>query len=267
MALCRYLHESLGLKIEPDNLHVTRGSSMALYLSSYVTLQKGDKVIVGETNYLNANLIFCERGAELIRVPVDGQGLVIDRIEEILRHNKIRAIYLTPHHHYPTTVTLSIERRIRLLELADRYELVVFEDDYDYDFHYKSSPILPLAAHDRSGNIIYLGSFSKSISTGFRLGCVVAPKAVIQEINQLRWIIDTQGDNVFELAFAQLLEDGTIKRHLKKAPKIYHRRRDFFCKTLQEELGHLLSFSIPDGGMAIWTKFHPTLTCKRWLIG
>ncbi|MGV3541392.1 MAG: PLP-dependent aminotransferase family protein [Rufibacter sp.] len=257
--LCRHLHETRGLKIEPDNLHVTRGSSMALYLSSYVTLQPCDKVLVGQTNYHNANLIFQERGAELVRVPVDEQGLVINEVERVLKKQKIRAIYLTPHHHYPTTVTLSIERRLKLLQLAAQYELVVFEDDYDYDFHYKSSPILPLAAHDRTGNILYLGSFSKTISTGFRLGYIVAPKAVIKEINQVRWIIDTQGDNVFELAFAQLLEDGTIQRHIKKAQKVYHRRRDYFCKTLQEELGHALSFTVPDGGMAIWAEFNPDI--------
>lgn len=256
-ALCHYLHESRGLKINKENLHISRGSSMALFLSSYVTLTRGDKVLVGETNYALANQIFTERGAQLVRVPVDHQGLLIDQVEEILRKTKIRAIYLTPHHHYPTTVTLSIERRMKLLQLAYQYELVVFEDDYDYDFHYKSSPILPLAAHDRRGNIIYLGSFSKNISTGFRLGYIVAPPQVIKQIDHLRRIIDTQGDNIFELAFAHLLEDGTIKRHVKKAQKIYHKRRDFFCRTLQEELGHAISFHVPDGGMALWAKFNP----------
>ncbi len=144
---------------------------------------------------------------------------------------------------------------MRLLELAAKYGFAILEDDYDYDFHYTSSPILPLASADYYGSVIYVGSFCKTIAPGIRIGFMVAPQNLIQQAVRLRRIIDRQGEHLLEEGMANLLKNGDITRHLKKANKIYHERRDMMCDLLQHHLGQYVSFKIPDGGFAIWMRY------------
>lgn len=257
--LARYLHDSRGIPATPEHIFTTRGSVMAIYLLTQILLAPGDRVAVGQTNYRTANLIFENRRAHLLPIPVDDQGIDVEVLAEQCRLQPVRMIYVTPHHHHPTTVTLSAERRIRLLQLAEEFGFIILEDDYDYDFHYASSPILPLASADATGMVVYVGSFTKSIAPAFRVGYVVAPPNLIDELGYVRRIIDRQGDTVLEQAIAEMLAEGDIQRHLKKAQKIYHHRRDTFCKLLCENLGDAVSFTVPDGGLAVWTKFAPEI--------
>jgi GntR family transcriptional regulator/MocR family aminotransferase len=257
--LSEHLNLTRGLHTHADNLLLTRGSQMGIYLSAMAMLSPGDKMIVGATNYFTADATFRNAGAQLIRVPVDDWGLSVNHIREVCRQQRIRAVYVTSHHHHPTTVTLCADRRIRLLSLAEEFGFAIIEDDYDYDYHYNSSPILPLLSADTKGMVIYIGSLSKAIAPAIRLGYVVAPANFIHELSQLRRIVDRQGDPIMEQTIAELMHEGAIKRHLKKALKAYHQRRDFFCEVLQSSLGDAIDFKIPDGGMAIWGRFDPKL--------
>jgi GntR family transcriptional regulator/MocR family aminotransferase len=142
-----------------------------------------------------------------------------------------------------------------LLELAMKYRFAILEDDYDYDFHYSSSPVLPLASADYYGSVIYVGSFCKTIAPGIRIGFVAAPQNLILQLAKLRRMIDRQGEQLLEEALANLLKNGDIGRHLKKSNKIYHERRDLFCGLLREHLGDHISFKIPDGGFAVWLQY------------
>jgi GntR family transcriptional regulator/MocR family aminotransferase len=253
--LAAYLQQSRGLAVSAESICITRGSVMGIHLAARLICQPGDAVVVGNTNYLAANLIFRHLGTTLLKVPVDTDGISVDHIEQLCRQKPIRLLYVTPHHHYPTTVTLSAERRIRLLQLASEYGFAIIEDDYDYDFHYASSPILPLASADTQGMVVYVGSLTKAIAPAFRVGYLVAPQNLIEEAGYLRRIMDRQGDSVLEQAMAELIAEGELKRHLKKAQKLYHQRRDIFCQLLQEQLGEVISFKVPDGGMAVWATF------------
>jgi GntR family transcriptional regulator/MocR family aminotransferase len=176
-------------------------------------------------------------------------------VEKLCQKKAIRMLYVIPHHHHPTTVTLTPERRIHLLELAARYAFAIIEDDYDYDFHYAGKPMMPMASHDRNGNVIYIGALSKSLAPAIRVGFIVAPAAFIRTATYLRKSIDTQGDSLVENAIAELYKDGTIVRHIKRSVKLYKDRRDHFCQLLRQELGGAVSFGIPEGGMSVWTNF------------
>src|SRR5436853_4501774 len=145
-----------------------------------------------------------QAGIKFINVPVDEEGIDVDAVERVCRRKKIRALYVTSHHHYPTTVTLSASRRMKLLQLAEQYGFIIIEDDYDYEFHYESSPILPLASVDRNGMVVYIGSFSKTLSPGIRVGYIAAPPDLIHELGKVRQIIDAQGDPVLEEVVAEL---------------------------------------------------------------
>lgn len=262
-AMTDYLRESRGLPIDLDNVLITRGTMMAIHLAVQCIVQPGEVVVVGKVSYTSCNLIIRQSGANLVTVPVDEHGIDVEAIEELCQKTPVRMVYVTPHHQHPTTVIMPAERRVRLLQLAKKYSFCILEDDYDYDFHYNSNPILPLAAADTNQNVVYVGSLSKVFSPALRIGYVVAPKEVIEAMANLRRIIDRQGDNLLESAVAVLFRDGEMRRHLKKAQKIYHYRRDLFCEMLKTELGNVLEFSKPTGGLAVWARFDPAFPLSK----
>ncbi|MCH2195974.1 PLP-dependent aminotransferase family protein [Kordia sp.] len=252
--LVDYLNSTRGLHITKDNILITRGSQMGIWLSSQLLLEKEDVIIVGNTNYGSADSTFLNRNAIIKRVSVDMDGIVTEEIEKLCKQQPIKAVYVTSHHHHPTTVTLSAKRRIHLLNLAKRYHFAIIEDDYDYDFNYNHAPILPLASHDANGNVIYIGSVCKTVAPVFRVGYLIASKEFVAEAAKLRGFVDRQGDALLELTFASFIKSGDLDRHIRKVLKTYKQRRDLFCKLLKEELSDFFEFEIPKGGMAVWAK-------------
>ena len=262
ITLASYLNKTRGLNIHKDNVLITRGSQMGIYLSSKLLLNDDDLVIVGQTNYGSADTTFLQRTLKLTRVSVDENGLVTDEIEQICMVKTIKAVYVTSHHHHPTTVTLSAERRIHLLNLAKKYSFAIIEDDYDYDFNYKHSPILPLASHDTNGNVIYIGSVCKTVAPVFRIGYIIAPKEFIAEAANQRRFIDRQGDALLELTFENFIKSGDLDRHIKKVMKVYKARRDLFCKLLKDLFSDVFTFDKPKGGMAVWLTLNKKYSWK-----
>lgn len=253
--LSKYLSDTRGMSINKENVLITRGSQMGLYIILNILLDKGDAVVVGDTSYDAADWTVLQYGGTLTRVEVDEYGLNIEKLEAVLKAKDIKAVYITPHHHFPTTVTLSTERRIQLLDLALKYNFAIIEDDYDYDFHYSSSPLLPLASLNHHEHVIYIGSFSKIFAPALRIGYVVASARIINELGKIRRIIDRQGDPVLEHVMSLAIETGELQRHLKKTLKIYQSRRDLFCHLLAKHFSEIVTFKAPEGGMAIWTRF------------
>jgi GntR family transcriptional regulator/MocR family aminotransferase len=235
---------------------------MGIYLSSKLLLQKDDIIIVGETNYGSADTNFLQRKANLVRVSVDENGLTINEIEQICKKTSIKAVYVTSHHHHPTTVTLSAERRIHLLNLAQKYNFAIIEDDYDYDFNYEHSPILPLASHDTNGNVIYIGSICKTVAPVFRVGYLIAHENFVNEAANQRRFIDRQGDALLELTFEDFIKNSDLDRHIKKVMKVYKARRDLFCTLLKENFKDVFTFEIPKGGMAVWLTLNKKYSWK-----
>jgi GntR family transcriptional regulator/MocR family aminotransferase len=194
---------------------------------------------------------------------MDDNGIDTEKITEICKRENVRGIYIIPHHHYPTTVTLSPERRIKMLSLAKKYNFIIIEDDYDYDFHYSSAPYLPMASYSHDGRVIYIGSLSKCFSSALRLGFIVAPDDLINAVTHLRKTIDIRGDILMEHSLAGLFETGEIQRHLRKSIKIYKERRDYMCAQIDTYLKNYVSYQVPSGGMAIWIKFKPDYLVER----
>lgn len=253
-AIASFLSGTRGLNITADNVLLSRGAQMSIYMVAAMILKPGSMVIVGEPNYFMANMIFEQFGATLVKVPVDENGIDVEGIERICVKKKPSLMYIIPHHHHPTTVTLSANRRMKLLQLVSHYNIPVIEDDYDYDFHYSGNPILPLASGSHGGNVIYIGSLTKFLTPTLRVGYMAAPANFIQQAAQLKLMIDIRGDSLLEEALATLSANGDIQRHLKKSVKLYHQRRDMFCDLLQQELKGIVSFTKPQGGMAVWVK-------------
>ncbi|MFT3904297.1 MAG: PLP-dependent aminotransferase family protein [Niabella sp.] len=258
-ALSEYLNETRGLKTTVKNILSVRGTLMGINLVCNGLVNAGDVIVSGVPGWQRAEHNFLHAKAKHLTIPVDENGLAVDELRKICRKRKVRMVYVTPHHHYPTTVSLRIDRRLELLRLANEYGFIIFEDDYDFDFHYKHRPLLPLASADENGMVIYCGSFSKSFSPAFRMGYLVAAENVIEHLANVRVLLDRQGDHILDNAMAELLQDGTIQRYLRKALPIYEERRNYFCDLLSKELTDIVTFSVPEGGMTVWTEFDKSI--------
>lgn len=261
--LATKLSESRGLPITPENILVTRGATMGIYLAASVLTVPGDEIIVGEPSYPGANEVFRQLGLTLNRIPVDEEGIDTTEIERICKKKNIKFIYAIPHHHHPTTVTLPPKRRTQLLQLALNYNFAILEDDYDYDFHYASQPLMPMASLDQHGSVVYIGTLTKTLVPSIRIGFMAAPKNFIKHATYIRKAVDFQGDSLLELAIAELYNDGTISRHIKKSVKVYRERRNHFCALLQKELGKFVTFKKPNGGMSVWVEFNKDIDLKK----
>ncbi|MGJ1228269.1 PLP-dependent aminotransferase family protein [Sphingobacterium siyangense] len=255
-SLCNFLNQTRGLDIRLENILSTRGAQMAIYLAASLIIKPGDKVIVCEPSYLFANMVFERLGAELIHVPIDSFGMNTDVVEDVLKNNQVKLIYVIPHHHHPTTVTMSVERRNHLLQIIKKHQIAVIEDDYDYDFQYQYDPYLPLASGDHEGNIVYIGSLTKVLGAPYRLGYIVAAEKFITAVAANKILIDLKGDILTEHLVSGLIEQGELTRLIQKANKLYRQRCDLLSGLLNTELRDIVNVNKPNGGMALWVKFN-----------
>ncbi|WP_326984651.1 PLP-dependent aminotransferase family protein [Chryseobacterium sp. MYb264] len=253
-AIVQMLNHHRGLHTDENSMCITRGSQMAMYLTAQSLIEKNDIVLVENPGYRPAWKAFEKAGATLLPVRVDEDGLMIEDVIHYLKiHKNIKAIYTTPHHQYPTTVTLSLQRRLELIKLSNEYGFTIIEDDYDNEFHFGYRPVLPLASFTELQNYVYIGTMSKVVAPALRIGYLISNNQdFIKKVGDLRKIIDVQGDTIMEQAVLQLIQDGTIKRHLKKALNYYRSKRDFTAQKLQEFLKNKADYSMPEGGMAFW---------------
>ena len=263
-ALASMLASTRALSIGPDDVMVTRGSQMALMLAARAVLRAGDTVAVEAFGYRPAWEAFRAAGAKVVPVAIDGEGVDVEALKRLSASTPLRAIYLTPHHQYPTTVSLKAARRLALLALARARRIAIFEDDYDHEFHYEGRPVLPLASADHGGLVIYIGTLSKVLAPGLRIGYVVAAPAVLRNVAALRSLLDIQGDLPTEAAVAALIEDGEVQRHIARVRRIYAARREILATSLQRTFGDGIDFTLAPGGMAIWANLEPAADVDSW---
>lgn len=263
-ALAAMLASHRGLPLTAQDVVVTEGSQMGLDLVARALLRPGDVVAVEALGYPPAWSTFAQTGARLVGVTVDRGGLSIDALEALLAKERVRMVYVTPHHQYPTTVTLSAERRLALLELARKHRVAVVEDDYDHEFHYEGRPVLPLASADLHGVVLHVGTLSKVLAPGLRVGYVVAPAPVRARLVALRQHAVRQGVSAMEMAIADLLEEGELQRHARRMRRVYARRREVLRGALAESLGDVLTVQPSGGAMALWARAPRGFDLEAW---
>ncbi|TWR31428.1 PLP-dependent aminotransferase family protein [Mucilaginibacter pallidiroseus] len=251
--LSNYLNLTRGLRISPANLLCTSSKEMGLYLIAQLLLSAGDTVVVGELGHFGANMVFQNAGASLKTIPVDEEGICTDHLAKLCERTTVRMVYVNSQHHYPTTVTLGASRRMELLNLAGKYGFIIIEDDHDFEFQYGRSVSMPLASADNNGMVVYLGTFGNSLAPGFRTGFIVAPQNLIHELQKHLLLMDKKENVIAELVLGEMIEEGNIHRHLKKTLKIYQQRRDALCQILEDNFKDTVSFTKPDGGLALWS--------------
>ncbi|MGF6757441.1 PLP-dependent aminotransferase family protein [Paraburkholderia sp. GAS42] len=253
-AIASMLKSHRGLAVEPENVCLTRGSQMAIFLTTRTLVTPGQRVALEELSYPPVVGAFTMTGASVCPVRLDAEGIDVDHLEYLCKQEAISSIYLTPQHQYPTTVTLSPERRLKLLSIAEQYKFSIIEDDYDNEFNFDAKPLPAIAGFSLS-NTVYVGSFSKMLAPSFRLGYIVASKPTIDAMAKQIVTFDRHGDMATEAAVADLMETGELQRHIRRARNIYRSRREGFVALLRSHFEDRIRFVVPEGGLAMWVEF------------
>ncbi|MEP5256217.1 MAG: PLP-dependent aminotransferase family protein [Winogradskyella arenosi] len=261
--LCNYLNATRGFHIDAKNLINTRSTEMSLYMVSQLLIKQDDLVLVGQLSNYASNMIFQQAGATIRTIPVDEEGLDVDYIRKHFVKHSVRCVYVCANRDYPTTVTLSAKRRLELLALAKTFGFAIIEDDYDYDFQFDGSAMLPMASANTHGMVIYLGKLGQSLFPSFHTGFVVAPENFISEAKNYLQLLDKQGDLIQEQMLSELISEGEIYRLKKKNIVTYKERRDSLCRYLNFYFEGILTWNIPSGGLAIWLRFKETISLVK----
>lgn len=243
-AVAGYLSVTRSIQAEPEDILVTNGMQQAVDLVARVLIESGDCVAVEDPGYQPPRMLFESMGAEVVGVPVDAEGLVIESIP-----NRAKIVYVTPSHQYPLGVALSLRRRMALVEWAARRNAVILEDDYDTAFADAGKALEPLHTIDRDGRVVYVGSFSKVLLPTLRLGFLVAPPSLREALRSAKFVTDWHTALPGQLALAGFIEEGGLARHVRKMARIYRERREVIRAILSEELQPWLEPFSSAGGM------------------
>ncbi|MBK5721807.1 PLP-dependent aminotransferase family protein [Dysgonomonas sp. Marseille-P4677] len=254
-AVSQMLNFNKGMSTSPDEICITRGSQMAFFLTAHCHIKPKDVVLVENPGYRPAWEAFKHAGAELIPINIDREGIDVTAIKSILKKTQVKAIYLTPHHQYPTTVTLALSRRLELIELSNLYGFTIIEDDYDSDFYFGKRPIPPICSHKELNSFVYVSTLSKLISPSVRIGYLYSNINIIKKVAELRKIVDMQSDTIMEQSILELINSGDVRRHRKRASNYYQNKRDVFEKLLDKYLKGKATYNMPEGGLAVWLSF------------
>lgn len=226
--IASWVSRSRGVLATPSQVLVTSGAQQAFDLVASTLLPRGAVVAIEDPGYPQARRAFERHGARLVPVPVDHDGMVVDAIP-----GDADAVYVTPSHQSPTGVTMIGARRRALLARAAELDLLVIEDDYDTEFRYVDRPLEPLQRLDRSGRVVYVGTFSKTLSPSLRLGFVVTDATRIGRLCATRSVVDAQPPHITQAALAELIARGAFDRHLRRARRRYQPRHALVARLLQ----------------------------------
>ncbi|MFL7893163.1 MAG: PLP-dependent aminotransferase family protein [Anaerolineales bacterium] len=250
-----------GIKITPDNVLITSGSQQALDLLGKILIDPGDRILVESPTYLAAIQAWNAYGAEFITVPMDNDGMNTDYLEEALRAGP-KFIYVLPNFQNPTGVTLSMERRQKLIELADQYGVPVVEDDPYGQLRYEGEHLPSIVVLDSQfrddgtpcyrGNVIYLSTFSKTLAPGLRLGWVIAPPEVIRKLIQAKQGADLHTSTFNQFVAHEVSRGGFLDRHIHLIREVYGKRRDVMLAAMDRYFPAGVDWTYPQGGLFLW---------------
>jgi 2-aminoadipate transaminase len=250
-----------GIRVEPDNILITSGSQQALDLIGKIFINPGDRPLVEKPTYVGALQAWHAYQAEYLTIALDDQGLQTDALEAALRAGP-KFMYVLPNFHNPAGVTLALERRQRVVELAGRYGVPLIEDDPYGQLRYEGEHLPPLVVLDGqlqtlsgmpySGNVVYLSTFSKTLAPGLRLGWVVAPTDVIQRLVQAKQGADLHTSTFAQMVAFEVARGGFLDRHVRCIRSVYRERRDAMLTALQQYCPSHVHWTTPQGGLFLW---------------
>ncbi len=261
-----------GVVVKAENILITASSQQALDLVAKLLINRGEHVLVESPTYLGAMQAFNVFGPEYMPVPTDDEGLRPETLEAILPAGP-KFMYILPNFHNPAGITLSLNRRCRIVELADRWGVPIVEDDPYGKLRYEGEHLPPLITLDaqnlktvddyREGNVIYLSTFSKTLAPGLRLGWIAAPPDAIAKLCQLKQGADLHTSTFTQMVAYEVARDGFLEKHVEKIRNVYGERRDIMLEALAEYLPSEVSWTHPAGGLFLWVRLPQGMDSSR----
>ncbi len=256
-----------GIVTSPEEILITHGSQQGLDLLARLFVDPGVTVVVEDPSYVGGLQAFNSYQARYLVVPTDTEGMQVDLLEELLskRHPSPRLIYVLPNFQNPSGVTLSLERRKRLLELSYRHGIPILEDDPYGELRYEGESLPSLKSLDTEGSVIYLGTFSKILVPGLRLGWVAGSRDVIQGLVKGKQAADLHTNSLSQRATYRVCSTGMVDRHVETMRPVYRERRDAMLRALAGRFPEGTTWSHPQGGLFLWTRLPDGVDTKEML--
>ncbi len=248
-AIAAYLGVSRGVRCTPEQVIVVSGSQQALELAARVLLDPGDQVWLEDPGYRGARGVMVASGARVVPVPVDREGLLIRA--GLSKGAGAKMVYVTPSHQYPLGVTMSLARRLALLEWAKRTGAWILEDDYDSEYRYVGRPLPALQGLDTARRVIYIGTFSKVLFPSLRLGYVIVPDDLVQVFQTGRTLMDRQPPILEQVVLAAFITEDHFARHLRRMRVLYAERQETLVQALKRDFGNRMEISSSEAGLQL----------------
>lgn len=250
--IARYLAVARGVSCTPDQILLTSGFKGALSLTIHDLLHPGDTVWVEDPAYPDSRDALRKAGMRVVGVPVDAEGFDVTRAASA--GPPARLVLVTPTHHYPLGVTLSLPRRLALLEWAARADAYIIEDDYDSQFRYSGQPLPALKSLDSEERVLYAGTFSKVLSPSLRLGYLVVPARLVARLTETAWLLHPQSSALVQATLASFIERGDLARHIRRMRGLYAQRRAALVEALSAQVGTGLEVEDDPSGMHLLAR-------------
>jgi GntR family transcriptional regulator / MocR family aminotransferase len=244
VAIARQIGVSRGIRASADDVVITNGTQQALDILARVLLAPGDGIAVEDPGYGPPRQLFKALGIRVVGIPVDRQGLVVDALPR-----GIRAVYVTPSHQYPFSVTMTLPRRQALLAWADRNNAAIIEDDYDSEFRFGGRPLEPLQTLDAKGRVVYAGSFSKTMLPTLRLGFLVTPPSLRAALHKAKFVSDWHSSTLAQAALAHFIDEGAFARHVRRVSAIYRERHQILADAISRDFAEHLELIPSTSGL------------------
>ena len=251
-AVSRHVGRTRGVVCTPDDVLIVGGTQQALSLIARVLLDEGDEVALEEPHYFTARTLLQVHGARLVGIPVDADGMQVDRLPD----PAVKLVYVTPSHQFPTGAVLSHERRLALLDYARSGAGWIVEDDYDGEFRHDQQPVKALQQLDRDGRVLYVGSFSKTLFPALRLGYIIMPPGLKDDLLAAKWSDDFGTPSMDQAALAGFINSGGYDRHLRQVTRKLAERRNLMRSLLKEHCGDRLEIMESHSGMHLVAWVH-----------
>ncbi|GAX03119.1 aminotransferase [Secundilactobacillus pentosiphilus] len=244
-----------GIKCDIDNIMITTGSQQSIDLTAKLFVNPGDTVIVEQPTYLCALDVFRSYGAHMVGVPMDDDGMKMDALEQAVKDNpNTKFIYTVPSFQNPTGRTMTADRRQKMIEIADKYNIMILEDDPYGAIRFAGKDVAPVKTFEHDERVIYMSTFSKILAPGLRIGWIVAEKALVKKFTLMKQTVDVHSDNLTQHIIAKYMAEYNIDDHIAKIRDVYRRREGLMMDAIKKYFPKDARYSHPEGGLFIWVE-------------
>ncbi|WP_287769815.1 PLP-dependent aminotransferase family protein [Megasphaera sp.] len=259
------MKKSFMVDCTPENIVITSGSQQGLSLLAQIFLNPGDVVLVESPTYLGAINAFKLCGPEFVEVPTDDKGIIPEELEKILAKygDRVRMMYVIPEFQNPTGITWPMERRKAFMDIINRYDFPVLEDDPYGELRFDGDKVPSLKSMDTKGNIIFLGSFSKILMPGLRIAWMVADPVIIDKVVKLKQAVDLQSSSFGQRQTSFFIDMYDLAAHVAKIKELYKKRRNLMCDSMKEYFPEGITFTYPEGGLFTWVTLPEGMDAKE----